>query len=137
MAQTFKRVGRSLFTTSFTTAALFFANAFSNLLPIQALSIYSGILVLAHFLIIIIMFPPIIIFHEKYLIKNSCCQKKQKNVYAVDSIIRDETCLERFFGAHYNTGVRRLRWFTVIIVLAWTGFVCYYSSDLSYKNEVD
>ena len=90
--------------------------------------------VLVNFLIVIIMFPPIIVFHEKYLIKNSCCQKKQKNVYSVESIVRSETCYEKFFGGIFNTGIRRLRWFIIIIFFGWTGYACYISKDIGPKS---
>ena len=133
MAYTFKRVSKALVSSSVITALVFFGNALCNLQPKKVFCLYAGIVILAHFVIVIIMFPPIIVIHEKYLIKNSCCQRKQKNVYSVDSIARSETCLEKFFGGNFSSIVRHLRYFLVLLFLGWTIFACYFSRNLGPK----
>jgi predicted RND superfamily exporter protein len=45
----------------------FLANGFSKILPIKAFGIYAAIIIFVNYIFIIMLFPPMIIFYEKYL----------------------------------------------------------------------
>ena len=47
-------------------------------MPIRAFSIYAGIIVLVNYVIILILMPPMIVFHEKHL-ANRCFSKKESS----------------------------------------------------------
>jgi predicted RND superfamily exporter protein len=62
MAYAFKRAVRAISITTSTTCAAFFANSFSNIMPIRAFGIYAGLIILVNFVLISLMFPPMVIF---------------------------------------------------------------------------
>jgi predicted RND superfamily exporter protein len=78
IAFTFKRAGKALAVTACTAAAAFFSNCFNSIMPIRAFGIYAGIIVLVNYVIILILMPPMIVFHEKYL-ANRCFSKKESS----------------------------------------------------------
>jgi len=47
-------------------------------MPIRAFGIYAGIIVLVNYVIILILMPPMIVLHEKYL-ANRCFSKKESS----------------------------------------------------------
>lgn len=64
MAYTFRRSVRAMSVTSSTTAAAFFANAFSPIMTIQAFGIYSGVLIPMNFILVVTVLPPGVIWWE-------------------------------------------------------------------------
>lgn len=72
MAYTFRRSSRAMSVTSSTTAAAFFANVFSPIMPIKSFGIFSGVIVPANFILVILIFPSAVIIYENYFLP--CCQ---------------------------------------------------------------
>ncbi|CAD5123515.1 DgyrCDS11855 [Dimorphilus gyrociliatus] len=60
----------AILVTSFTTAAAFFTNYISEILAIRCFGIFSGIVVLSNFVLMITFIPPIMVLSKKY--GNSC-----------------------------------------------------------------
>ena len=58
------------------------ASAFNPLMPLASFGIYCAILILINYALIILMMPPIVIWHENYLANKSfaCCCKKKGDV---------------------------------------------------------
>ena len=53
--------------TSSTTAVAFFVNITSKLMPIRAFGIFAGVIVLVNYILVVMFFPPTIIFYERYI----------------------------------------------------------------------
>ena len=58
--------------TSSTTAAAFFANFFSPIMPIKAFGIFAGTLIPVNFMLVVLIMPPAVIYKEEKLM-NTCC----------------------------------------------------------------
>ena len=66
VSKTFNHAALSIFVTSLTTSAAFFANSVSNIIAIKCFGIFAGIAVLANFFFMITWTPAIIIMVDKY-----------------------------------------------------------------------
>ena len=66
VAKTFSHAALSIFVTSLTTSAAFFANSVSSIIAIKCFGIFAGIAVLANFFFMITWTPAIIIMMNKY-----------------------------------------------------------------------
>ncbi len=66
VAKTFNHAALSIFVTSLTTSAAFFANSVSSITAIQCFGIFAGLAVLGNFFFMITWTPAIIIMMEKY-----------------------------------------------------------------------
>ena len=76
MAYAFRRGSRAMTVTSATTAAAFYANIFSPIMPIRAFGIFAGTLIPINFFLVVLMMPPaVIIFEENFKYRN-CCMKR-------------------------------------------------------------
>ena len=53
--------------TSSTTAVAFFVNITSQLMPIRAFGIFAGVIVLVNYFLVVMFFPPAILFYENYI----------------------------------------------------------------------
>lgn len=65
MAYAIRRASRAMSVTSATTAAAFYANIFSPIMPIKAFGIFAGTLIPVNFLLTVLMMPPAIILYEE------------------------------------------------------------------------
>lgn len=117
ISYTIRRSNKSLAIASLTTAVAMFSCLLSKIMPVRAFGLYTGLVVLANYILIIALLPPLIVFHEKYL-KYICCEKKESKGAIIS---RDSMCV-KFFG-HFNTFVRRLRWFLVFAICLWVYFM--------------
>jgi protein dispatched 1 len=72
MAYAFRRGVRAMSVTSSTTAAAFFANFFSPIMPIKAFGIFAGTLIPVNFMLVVLIMPPAVIYKEEKLM-NTCC----------------------------------------------------------------
>ena len=66
VAKTFNHAALSIFVTSLTTSAAFFANSVSSIIAIKCFGIFAGIAVLANFFFMITWTPAIMIMMDKY-----------------------------------------------------------------------
>ncbi|ELU10067.1 hypothetical protein CAPTEDRAFT_221431 [Capitella teleta] len=64
MCKTFSHAAASVFVTSFTTTAAFFANTVSHITDIQCFGIFAGICILTNFILTITWTPSIIVLSE-------------------------------------------------------------------------
>ena len=67
MAYSYRRASRAMLVTSSTTSVAFLANVFSQLMPIRAFGIYSSIIVVINYILVVTILPPATIWYERYL----------------------------------------------------------------------
>ena len=67
MAWTWGRASFAMMTTTASTAAAFFANLISPIAPVAVFGVFSGLLVVVNYLLVISWFPAVIIMKEKKL----------------------------------------------------------------------
>lgn len=74
MAYAFRRSARAMSITSSTTAAAFFANLFSPIMPIRSFGAFSGFLIPMNFLLVVIVMPCAVVWWEANVKgKFKCC----------------------------------------------------------------
>lgn len=72
--KTLRVAALSMFVTSFTTSAAFFANVTSHISSIKTFGIFAGLSILTNYLLMITWFPIIVILHERWVRKNKIDQ---------------------------------------------------------------
>ena len=92
VAKTFNHAALSIFVTSLTTSAAFFANSVSSIIAIKCFGIFAGIAVLANFFFMITWTPAIMIMMDKYRRVNI----ESIVVLVVSSIVLTLLVLSRF-----------------------------------------
>jgi predicted RND superfamily exporter protein len=76
MSYSWKRAVRAMAVTSSTTSVAFLANSFSPIMPIKAFGIYAAIIIPANYLLVVLIFPPAVIWYEDK-IEGKCCFSKK------------------------------------------------------------
>ncbi|KAM5302152.1 protein dispatched homolog 1 isoform 1-T3 [Glossophaga mutica] len=72
----------SMFVTSFTTAAAFYANYVSNITAIRCFGVYAGTAILVNYVLMVTWLPAVVVLHERYLLNLFTCFKKpQQQIY--------------------------------------------------------
>lgn len=126
MAYAWKRSFNAILVTSTTTAFAFLANLSSKIRSIQAFGIFAAIIIPVNFFLIILIIPPIQVFHDRYLEKYcsykkccKCCDNKDENGELKPGII------DRCFKGCFNTNVRKARLFVIpaLIILGIAGAI--------------
>ncbi|NXU48505.1 DISP1 protein, partial [Turnix velox] len=80
---TLQHAALSMFVTSFTTAAAFYANYVSNITAIRCFGVYAGTAILVNYLLMVTWLPAVVVLHERYLLNVfSCFKKPQQRVYS-------------------------------------------------------
>lgn len=117
--------------TSATTAAAFYANLISPIMPIRAFGVFAGTLIPVNFLLVVIMMPPTVIYYEAYLKHKKCCCCCDKKTKEGDKITDENdpnkiepgtdahSKIEKFFDSRWNTFVSKAKFPIVIITLGW------------------
>ncbi|KAG8543207.1 hypothetical protein GDO81_025209 [Engystomops pustulosus] len=104
---TLQHAALSMFVTSFTTAAAFYANYVSNITAIRCFGVYAGTAILVNYFLMVTWLPAVVVLHERYLLniftcfkgsqqrpynKKSCwnvmCQKVQEFLFTVSEASR-------------------------------------------------
>lgn len=67
--KTLRYAALSMFVTSFTTSAAFFASVTSHITSIKCFGIYAGLSILTNYLIMVTWFPAVVILHERWVRK--------------------------------------------------------------------
>jgi predicted RND superfamily exporter protein len=121
LAFAFRRAARSTLTTSCTTAAAFLANAFNPIMPMASFGIYAAILILVVYAIIVLFFPPLLIFYERHL-KNRCNCCFKKDLDSSDRILKakEKGKVAIFFGQTVNNFVARYKFILLTLFGIWT-----------------
>ena len=127
--------------TSSTTAVAFFVNITSQLMPVRAFGIFAGVIVLVNYILVVLFFPPTIIFYERYIEGKitKCSQAlfgcpRFENVETESEPNPDSKKfkgLEHFFRTTWNTNIRKFRYLIVFIVTIWTCFAGFLTTKIS------
>ncbi|XP_060102070.1 protein dispatched homolog 1-like isoform X2 [Heteronotia binoei] len=79
---TLQHAALSMFVTSFTTAAAFYANYVNNITAIRCFGVYAGTAILVNYVLMVTWLPAVVVLHERYLLNIfSCFRKPQSRVY--------------------------------------------------------
>ncbi|XP_077005296.1 protein dispatched homolog 1 isoform X4 [Tamandua tetradactyla] len=79
---TLQHAALSMFVTSFTTAAAFYANYVSNITAIRCFGVYAGTAILVNYVLMVTWLPAVVVLHERYLLNIfSCFRKPQQQIY--------------------------------------------------------
>ncbi|XP_062970423.1 protein dispatched homolog 1 isoform X2 [Cynocephalus volans] len=79
---TLQHAALSMFVTSFTTAAAFYANYVSNITAIRCFGVYAGTAILVNYVLMVTWLPAVVVLHERYLLNIfSCFRKPQQQMY--------------------------------------------------------
>lgn len=79
---TLQHAALSMFVTSFTTAAAFYANYVSNITAIRCFGVYAGTAILVNYLLMVTWLPAVVVLHERYLLNIfTCFRKPQPQAY--------------------------------------------------------
>uniref|UniRef100_W5NI07 Protein dispatched homolog 1 n=1 Tax=Lepisosteus oculatus TaxID=7918 RepID=W5NI07_LEPOC len=83
---TLQHAALSMFVTSFTTAAAFYANYVSNITAIRCFGVYAGTAILVNYILMVTWLPAVVVLHERYLLNIFTCYKTpQQRVYNTKS----------------------------------------------------
>ena len=117
--------------TSATTAAAFYANLISPIMPIRAFGVFAGTLIPVNFLLVVLMMPPTVIYYEAYLKHKKCCCCCNRKTATGEKITDDNnpdkievgqdshSKIEKFFDTRWNTFVHSARYPIIVITLGW------------------
>lgn len=72
---TLQHAALSMFVTSFTTAAAFYANYVSNITAIRCFGVYAGTAILVNYILMVTWLPAVVVLHERYLPNMLPCSK--------------------------------------------------------------
>ncbi|XP_041831186.1 protein dispatched homolog 1 [Melanotaenia boesemani] len=72
---TLQHAALSMFVTSFTTAAAFYANYVSNITAIRCFGVYAGTAILVNYILMVTWLPAVVVLHERYLPSVFSCSK--------------------------------------------------------------
>ncbi|KAJ8009168.1 hypothetical protein DPEC_G00086100 [Dallia pectoralis] len=72
---TLQHAALSMFVTSFTTAAAFYANYVSNITAIRCFGVYAGTAILVNYILMVTWLPAVVVLHERYLPSIFSCSK--------------------------------------------------------------
>ncbi|XP_078130795.1 protein dispatched homolog 1 [Sander vitreus] len=72
---TLQHAALSMFVTSFTTAAAFYANYVSNITAIRCFGVYAGTAILVNYILMVTWLPAVVVLHERYLPNMFPCAK--------------------------------------------------------------
>ncbi|KAM8809328.1 protein dispatched homolog 1 [Eudromia elegans] len=73
---TLQHAALSMFVTSFTTAAAFYANYVSNITAIRCFGVYAGTAILVNYVLMVTWLPAVVVLHERYLLNVFSCFKR-------------------------------------------------------------
>ncbi|XP_074471914.1 protein dispatched homolog 1 [Sebastes fasciatus] len=76
---TLQHAALSMFVTSFTTAAAFYANYVSNITAIRCFGVYAGTAILVNYILMVTWLPAVVVLHERYLPSMFPCSKQPQH----------------------------------------------------------
>lgn len=88
---TLQHAALSMFVTSFTTAAAFYANYVSNITAIRCFGVYAGTAILVNYILMVTWLPAVVVLHERYLVNLFTCSRSQH--HQMDGTVRFWTSL--------------------------------------------
>ncbi|XP_066533125.1 protein dispatched homolog 1 [Hoplias malabaricus] len=87
---TLQHAALSMFVTSFTTAAAFYANYVSNITAIRCFGVYAGTAILVNYVLMVTWLPAVVVLHERYLRNLLICLRPTHQTRSVTAFL---TCL--------------------------------------------
>lgn len=114
MAYSFRRASRAIAVTSSTTAAAFFANFFSPIMPIKSFGIFAGIVVLVNYVLTIMVFPSAVIFSEFMMEKMNKAKATEVNLAA-----ETPGCASRIFETKWNNMIKVTKYPIIVVYMLW------------------
>eukprot|EP01130_Rhizamoeba_saxonica_P010978 TRINITY_DN4537_c0_g2_i1.p1 TRINITY_DN4537_c0_g2~~TRINITY_DN4537_c0_g2_i1.p1 ORF type:complete len:697 (-),score=106.86 TRINITY_DN4537_c0_g2_i1:28-2076(-) len=148
---TWRRSSRTTLVTTVTTAAAFFANMISEIPPIRQFGVFTGVLVIVNYILVIIWFPSALVIHYKYLEKYflfcitddsvsclPCVRSKEEMNEKKRSIEQGERnlrLLERFFKFPYTKFVDKFKIVLLLVFLILFGVTSYGASLITPDDE--
>lgn len=154
MAYTFRRALRAIAFSSSTTAATFFANVMSAIMPVRSFGIFAGVIVLVNYLQVVFIFPSAIIIYEDHLHRRCSCRRKihvERELlgevaadgrpltqlrYTKDKIDPDKVDmsvwerLEIFLATKFNYAISKVRFLVILFFMGWFAAVLYVAPAL-------
>ncbi|XP_067098473.1 protein dispatched homolog 1 [Osmerus mordax] len=84
---TLQHAALSMFVTSFTTAAAFYANYVSNITAIRCFGVYAGTAILVNYILMVTWLPAVVVLHERYIPSLfPCSQPPQQGALTTHSL---------------------------------------------------
>lgn len=124
----------SMFVTSFTTAAAFYANYVSNITAIRCFGVYAGTAILVNYVLMVTWLPAVVVLHERYLLNIFMCFRSPhhttsfwKSLYqnANKCLFAVSECSRIFFEKVLPWVVIKLRYLWLVCFLAITAVGAY------------
>jgi protein dispatched 1 len=92
LAYSFRKASGAMFVTSVTTAASFLATCFSPIMPICSFGIFSCIVILVNYLLILVALPNIYLFYDRFIQRRfQCLSWAKRNVKNQAGKIKDKS----------------------------------------------
>lgn len=130
MAYSFRRASRAIAVTSSTTAAAFFANYFSPIMPIKSFGIFAGILVLINYVLTIMVFPSAVVFGE-FVMEKFNKEKADKANLASET----PGCAARIFETKWNNMIKVAKYPIIVIYMFWVIYATSQAFQISPLTE--
>lgn len=147
LAYSFRRGVRAMTVTSATTAAAFYANLVSPIMPIRAFGVFAGTLIPVNFFLVVIMMPPAVIYYEAHLRHKVCCCCFDKRLPDGEKV-NDEndpnkieqgqdahSRLDKFFDQKWNSAIAKGRYVIVLMSLIWFALACFFAPQMGPQTE--
>ncbi|XP_072536253.1 protein dispatched homolog 1 [Salminus brasiliensis] len=84
---TLQHAALSMFVTSFTTAAAFYANYVSNITAIRCFGVYAGTAILVNYVLMVTWLPAVVVLHERYLLNLFICFRPPHHIFSATSFL--------------------------------------------------
>lgn len=141
MAYAFRRGSRAMTVTSATTAAAFYANIISPVMPIRAFGIFAGTLIPINFFLVVLMMPPaVIIYEENFKYRYFFCMKRltedgedMNEANDPDSKNPELTWSSRmiiFYDQIWNMFIFKAKYIIVLLSVAWFVVTCIFATKM-------
>jgi len=138
MAYTIRRSVRSMSITSTTTAAAFFANVFSPIMPIKSFGVFSGFLIPMNFLLVVIVMPCTIIWYERNIkgkCKYCCIPRSAEERDQILNAEQEISKVEIFFDKTWSKCVEKIKFVIIVVSLVWAGISFFYALSFEAPDE--
>lgn len=89
---TLQHAALSMFVTSFTTAAAFYANYVSNITAIRCFGVYAGTAILVNYVLMVTWLPAVVVLHERYLLNLFVCFRQPHHPASRDTAVLTGLC---------------------------------------------
>jgi predicted RND superfamily exporter protein len=146
MAYAVRRASRAMKVTSATTAAAFYANIFSPIMPIKAFGIFAGTLIPVNYYLVILMMPSAIILHEEnFKYRYFFCMKRytedgqELNEHNDPELTHPELTITSkiiiFFDQVWNRFIYKSRFIIIAVSVTWFVLTAIFAGKIGPQTE--